>query len=110
MDVTKPYKFIGFGAEGGALHLFGRVWKPTGPVGTSNVNDFRLRPLGQSPVAMMYALPMHMLMASGNKSRTATLCYAIVLPECKSAFRFGFWPGCYRENTEIGPPAGLRPA
>jgi hypothetical protein len=35
-----------------------------------------------------------------------TLCYAIVLPGRKSAFRAGFWPDCYRENTEIGPPAG----
>ncbi len=40
----------------------------------------------------------------------ATLCYAIVLPGRKSAFRAGFWPDCYRENTEIGPPAGRRPA
>ncbi len=39
----------------------------------------------------------------------STLCYAIVLPGRKSAFRAGFWPDCYREATEIGPPAGLRP-
>jgi hypothetical protein len=39
-----------------------------------------------------------------------TLCYAIVLPDRKSAFRAGFWPDCYRESNEIGPPAGLRPA
>ncbi len=39
-----------------------------------------------------------------------TLCYAIVLPGRKSAFRAGFWPDCYRERTEIGPPAGGRPA
>ncbi len=39
-----------------------------------------------------------------------TLCYTIVLPGRKSAFRAGFWPDCYREKTEIGPPAGLRPA
>ncbi len=39
-----------------------------------------------------------------------TLCYAIVLPGRKSAFRAGFWPDCYREGTEIGPPTGLRPA
>ena len=38
----------------------------------------------------------------------ATLCYAIVLPGRKSAFRAGFWPECYRESTEIGPPAGRR--
>ncbi len=30
-----------------------------------------------------------------------TLCYAIVLPGHKSAFRAGFWPDCCRENTEI---------
>ena len=30
------------------------------------------------------------------------------LPGCKSAFQAGFWPDCYRENTEIGPPAGRR--
>ncbi len=39
-----------------------------------------------------------------------TLCYAIMLPARKSAFRAGFWPDCYRERTEIGPPAGRRPA
>jgi hypothetical protein len=39
-----------------------------------------------------------------------TLCYAIVLPGRKSAFRAGFWPDCYREYIEIGPPAGLGPA
>ncbi len=39
-----------------------------------------------------------------------TLCYAIVLPGRKSAFRAGFWSDRYRENTDIGPPAGLRPA
>ncbi len=33
-----------------------------------------------------------------------------VLPGRKSAFRVGFCPDCYREGTEIGPPAGLRPA
>ncbi len=26
------------------------------------------------------------------------------------AFRAGFWPDCFRESTEIGPPAGRRPA
>ncbi len=39
-----------------------------------------------------------------------TLCYVIVIPARKSAFRTGFWPACYRESTEIGPPAGRRPA
>ncbi len=24
----------------------------------------------------------------------------------ESAFRAGFWPDCYRESAEIGPPAG----
>jgi hypothetical protein len=38
------------------------------------------------------------------------LWYAILLPGRKSAFRAGFWPDCFREGTEIGPPAGLRPA
>ncbi len=37
-----------------------------------------------------------------------TLCYAIVLPGRKSAVRAAFWPDCYRERSEIGPPAGLR--
>ncbi len=37
-----------------------------------------------------------------------TLCYAIMLPGCESAFRAGFWPDCYQESTEICPPAGLR--
>ncbi len=39
-----------------------------------------------------------------------TLCYAIVPPGHKSAFRAGFWPACDRESTEMGPPAGRRPA
>ncbi len=42
--------------------------------------------------------------------RDSILCYAIVLPGRKPDFRAGFWPDCYRERTEIGPPAGLRPA
>ncbi len=37
---------------------------------------------------------------------TPTLCYPIVLPGRKWAFRAGFWPDCYRESTEMGPPAG----
>ncbi len=36
-----------------------------------------------------------------------TLCYEIVLPGRESAFRAGFGPHCYRENTEIGAPTGL---
>ncbi len=46
----------------------------------------------------------NMLQASAD----VTLCYAIVFPGHKSAFRSGFWPGCYRESIEIGPPAGRR--
>ena len=35
----------------------------------------------------------------------------IVLPGRKSAFRAGFWPDCQnRESSEIGRPAGRRPA
>ncbi len=44
------------------------------------------------------------------KPGTPTLCYAIVLPGRKSAVRARFWPDCYRESTDIGPPAGRRPA
>ncbi len=39
-----------------------------------------------------------------------SLCYPIVLPDQKSTFWAGFWPDCYRESIEIGPPAGRRPA
>ncbi len=39
-----------------------------------------------------------------------TLCYALVLPGRKSAFRAGFWPDCYRENTEIHLIPGSSPA
>ncbi len=35
-----------------------------------------------------------------------TLGYAIMVPGRKLAFRAGFWQDCYRENNEIGPPAG----
>ncbi len=45
-----------------------------------------------------------------ESGRTHALCYAIVLPGRTSAFRAGFWLDYYREITEIGPPAGLRPA
>jgi hypothetical protein len=34
----------------------------------------------------------------------------MAIPGCKSAFRAGFWPACYRNKTQIGLPAGLRPA
>ena len=44
------------------------------------------------------------------KGLASTQCYAIALPGRKSAFRVRFWPDCYRESTDIGPPAGLRPA
>ncbi len=33
-----------------------------------------------------------------------------MLPGQKSDFRAGFWPDSYRDSTEIGPLAGLRPA
>ncbi len=35
-----------------------------------------------------------------------TLCYAVVVSDRKSGFR----AGSSRENTKIGPPAGLPPA
>ncbi len=35
-----------------------------------------------------------------------TLCYAVVLPGLKSAFRAGFRPDCYRESSR--PKAGRR--
>ncbi len=41
--------------------------------------------------------------------KKCTLCYAIVLPGRKSAFRAGFWPDCYREsdrNRPSGRPEG----
>ena len=44
----------------------------------------------------------------GYGNRLTTLCYAIVLPGRKSAFRAGFWQDCYLESTDIGPPAGRR--
>ncbi len=46
-----------------------------------------------------------LLMALNLGSRR-TLCYAIVLTGRKSGFRARFRPDCYRESTEIGPPAG----
>ena len=42
-----------------------------------------------------------------GQGQVRTICYAIMLPGRKSAFRAGFWPDCYRERTKIGP---LRPA
>ncbi len=48
--------------------------------------------------------------ARATKFKSHTLCYAIVLPVRKSAFRAGLWPDCYRESAEIGSPVGLRPA
>jgi hypothetical protein len=47
-----------------------------------------------------------------NKTETQTkqdtLCYKILFPCRKSAFQAEFGPSCYRESTEIGPPAGRR--
>ena len=65
------------------------------------------------PIAEIPRVPQskkdHLLLA--ETCATTTLYYAIVLPGRKSAFRAGFWPDCYRgESTDIGPPAGLRPA
>ena len=45
-----------------------------------------------------------------RKWKTDIVCHAIVLPGRTSAFRAGFWPDSYRESTEIGHPAGRRPA
>jgi hypothetical protein len=36
------------------------------------------------------------------------LCFAIVLPGRKSAFRARFWPDCHRERTENGPEGRSR--
>ena len=41
-------------------------------------------------------------------ANSGSVCYAIMLPGWKSAFRDGFRPGRYRESTEIGPPARKR--
>ncbi len=54
-------------------------------------------------------LPGPVLGRLGRHQVVRTLCYAIVLPGRKSAFRAGFRSDCYRECTEMGPPAGLRP-
>ena len=43
-----------------------------------------------------------------EQSETGTLCYAIVIPGRRAAFRAGFWPDGYRESTETYPPAGRR--
>ncbi len=60
---------------------------------------------------------MHLVLNAENKLKfmdlymyIVTLCYAIVFPGRKSAFRAGFWLDCYREGTEIGPTADQRPA
>ncbi len=45
-----------------------------------------------------------------NRGADIYSCYAIALPGRKSVFRAGFWPDCYRESTDIGLPAVLRPA
>jgi hypothetical protein len=45
--------------------------------------------------------------------KTHTFCRALLsgpVLSRNSAFRAGFWSDCYRESTEIGPLAGLRPA
>ncbi len=41
-------------------------------------------------------------------ANSGSVCYAIMLPGWKSAFRAGFWLDCYRESTEIGSPARKR--
>ena len=43
--------------------------------------------------------------------RRSILCYQIVMPGRKSAFRAAFWPDCYRESFKSGPPdVGAFPA
>jgi hypothetical protein len=43
-----------------------------------------------------------------NQKHRYTLCYAVMLPGRKSAFRAGLRPGWHRESTKIDPPAGRR--
>jgi hypothetical protein len=94
MEVTKPYEFIGFGAM--------EVTKPYEFIGFGAME--------------VHPGPQYTRDPGISESRytsrrgRSTLCYAIVLPARKSALRAGFCPDCYRESTEIGPPAGPRPA
>ncbi len=72
MDVTKPYKFRCF-----ALRLFGRVWRPMGPVQTPNINDCRLRPkpwlqMARTLVSMAVACNPHLPHPRDPVSGTAT--------------------------------------
>ncbi len=43
----------------------------------------------------------------GTRKGFAILCYAILLPGRKSAFRAGIWPDGYREDIEIGSPEAV---
>jgi hypothetical protein len=91
MDATKPYEFIRFRAMDAT--------KPYEFIGFGAQTH-----KNQSQINNNY--PPN----SPPNPPKDTLRYAIMLPGRKSAFRAGFQPDCYRENTEIGPPAGRRPA
>ncbi len=95
---TKPYDFIGFGDIYAPKPYdfigFGDIYAPK-PCEFIGFGDI----YAPTPYKFIRGIP-----------DPGTLCYAIVLPGRKWAFRAGFWPDCYRESTNIGSPAGLRPA
>ena len=94
---------------GFAPHIF--VGHP-GPPGAGQTSKTHPNKSGQT--AFRYTFEFLFVSASEIEAENymfyGALCYALVFPGRKSAFRAGFWPDCYRASTEIGPPAGLRPA
>ncbi len=113
MDVTKPYNFTGFGAMDvtkpyefirfGAMDVT-KAFRFMGFVAMDVTKAFRFMGFWAIDVAKPDEFSLVKM------GVVTMLCYAIVLPGRKSAFRAGFWPDCSRESTEIGPPAGRRPA
>ncbi len=65
---------------------------------------------GPKPAPEAQNRPLKPGPGTGRTIEQPTLCYAVMLPGWKSDFRGGFEPHSNQENTEIGPPARLRPA
>ncbi len=96
----KPYEFIGFGCIHGPkpykVTSIPKIYPAPGYARDRVHRRLQSTGSGKRPGLFFCAVPV----------RRCILCYTIVLPGRKSAFRAGFWPACYRESTEMGPPAG----
>ncbi len=105
MDVTKPYEFIGFGAMDVTKSEPNQGFLGSERSAVALIIPALVRTCGKR-LAVASSDAVATMRPSGENSAWSTLCYAILLPGRKSAFRARFWPDCDRESTEIGPLAG----